>query len=142
VAVRHVVHQVDGWEERGVVQASAGVEEEMTRLLCVDSALNLAPIIVQLIECDSGVNVSVEVLHVVDGAIENHSPCSGFFYHNLSIFLIFIVFIRILLVIIIVVVIVALIVKLVITLLCIIELPSSSKFCRCCGNTRWWSPGG
>lgn len=66
MAVRHVVHQVDGWEERGVVQASAGVEEEMTRLLCVDSALNLAPIIVQLIECDSGVNVSVEVLHVVD----------------------------------------------------------------------------
>jgi len=63
VAVCPVVHQVDGWQQVWIIQLACIVKKELP-LFGVDCALNLTAIVIQLIECDLGLNIRVEVLHV------------------------------------------------------------------------------
>ena len=59
-----VVHQVDGGQEVRLEQLARVVEEELP-LLGVDVALYLGPVVVELVEGDPGVDILVEVEHVV-----------------------------------------------------------------------------
>ena len=65
VAVGPVVHQVDGGQEVRLVQLSRPVEEKFS-FLGVNIALNLSPIILQLMEGDPGVDIFMKILHVVN----------------------------------------------------------------------------
>lgn len=63
MAVRPVVHQVDGGQKLRIVQLTLAVKKEFS-FLSVNSALNLTPVIVQLIEGNPRLNVSMKVLHM------------------------------------------------------------------------------
>lgn len=63
MAVRPVVHQVDGGQQLGGEEGLVAVKKQFP-FLSMDSALYLGPIIIQFIECDPGLDVRVEVLHV------------------------------------------------------------------------------
>ena len=65
VAVGPVVHQVDGGQQVGLVQLPLSVEEKFP-LLRVNIALDLGPVILELVEGDSRVDIFMKILHVVD----------------------------------------------------------------------------
>ena len=65
MAVGPVVHQVDGGQQVGLVQLPLPVKEKFS-FLGVDITLYLGPVILQLVECYSRVDIFMKILHVVN----------------------------------------------------------------------------
>ena len=65
MTVGPVVHQVDGGQEVRLVQLPGPVEEKFS-FLGVNITLDLSPVILQLVECDPGVDIFMKILHVVN----------------------------------------------------------------------------
>ena len=65
MAVGPVVHQVDGGQQVRLVQLALPVEEKFS-FLGVNITLNLGPVILQLVEGYSRVDIFMKILHVVN----------------------------------------------------------------------------
>ena len=65
MAVGPVVHQVDGGQQVGLVQLPLPVEEKFS-FLGVNITLYLGPVVLQLVECYSRVDIFMKILHVVN----------------------------------------------------------------------------
>ena len=65
MAVGPVIHQVDGGQEVWLVQLAGAIEEKFS-FLGVNITLDLSPVILQLVECDPGVDIFMKILRVVN----------------------------------------------------------------------------